>query len=105
MLVTRASSLIVVFAMVLAGAGLDAQGRGKAKGGAKGGGPAFCRSGAGHPVFGMAWCQERGWSGNGAGVASRRAQTRAQTGNPYPDRYGSRRTNDVAFDNGYADGY
>src|SRR5688500_14884456 len=101
MLVTRASSWIVVVAMVLASAGVEAQGRGKAgKGGAKGGGPAFCRSGAGHPVFGMGWCHERGWSGNGGAIASRRAQSRTQTGNPYPDRYGNRRTNDLAFDNG-----
>src|SRR5688572_1210234 len=107
MLVTRASSVIVVLAMVLLSAGLDAQGKGKDKAakGAKAGGPAFCRSGAGHPVFGMAWCQERGWSGNGGAVAARRAQSRTQTANPYPDRYGNRRTNDVAFDNGYADGY
>ena len=105
---TRASSLIVVLAMVLGSTGADAQGRGKDKAGkaaAKGGGPAFCRSGAGHPVFGMAWCHERGWSGSGGAIASRRDQTRAQTANPYPDRYGNRRSNDVAFDNGYADGY
>lgn len=27
----------------------------------RGDGPAFCRSGAGHPVFGWQWCRERGW--------------------------------------------
>jgi hypothetical protein len=30
-----------------------------------GNGPAFCRSGAGHPVHGWAWCRERGWSRDG----------------------------------------
>ncbi|HEX6589861.1 MAG TPA: hypothetical protein VF039_12635 [Longimicrobiales bacterium] len=29
--------------------------------GERGNGPAFCRSGAGHPVFGWDWCRERGW--------------------------------------------
>ncbi len=28
-------------------------------------GPAFCRSGAGHPVFGWRWCEERGWDRSG----------------------------------------
>ncbi|HEY0673163.1 MAG TPA: hypothetical protein VGD27_12875, partial [Longimicrobiales bacterium] len=28
----------------------------------RGNGPAFCRSGAGHPVHGMAWCRDKGWS-------------------------------------------
>jgi len=28
---------------------------------AKDNGPAFCRSGAGHPVFGREWCREKGW--------------------------------------------
>jgi hypothetical protein len=27
-----------------------------------GGGPAFCRSGSGHPVFGRQWCREKGFS-------------------------------------------
>jgi len=114
MFVTRASLLMVVLAVVVASAGVDAQGRGRGKagkagrGGANGGGPEFCRTGAGHPVFGMEWCREHGWtgsSGSSAGVATRRAQPRGQTANPYPDRYGARRTNDLAFDNGYADGY
>jgi len=64
----------------------DAQGRGKgasakARSGrvttqgsnrAGGNGPAFCRSGAGHPVFGWEWCRERGWDQNGT-----RPRTRA----------------------------
>ena len=28
---------------------------------ANGNGPSFCRSGAGHPVFGREWCREKGW--------------------------------------------
>jgi hypothetical protein len=28
----------------------------------KGNGPPFCRSGQGHPVHGMAWCREKGWT-------------------------------------------
>lgn len=27
----------------------------------RGNGPPFCRSGAGHPVHGRAWCREKGW--------------------------------------------
>lgn len=30
----------------------------------RGNGPSFCRSGAGHPVFGWDWCRERGWDRN-----------------------------------------
>ena len=26
-----------------------------------GGGPAFCRSGEGHPVHGRQWCRDKGW--------------------------------------------
>src|SRR5688572_11048441 len=28
---------------------------------ANGNGPSFCRSGAGHPVFGREWCRDKGW--------------------------------------------
>lgn len=49
--------------------------RGKAK---KGKGPAFCRSGAGHPVHGRSWCLEKGWGLGHAGYDDRR----------YQDRYG-----------------
>ena len=40
-----------------------AQGRGNGRNKDKGAGngPAFCRSGAGHPVHGRAWCREKGW--------------------------------------------
>ena len=42
----------------------DALAQGRGNGRSKnnnGNGPAFCRSGAGHPVHGWAWCRERGW--------------------------------------------
>lgn len=29
----------------------------------RGNGPPFCRSGAGHPTKGRAWCREKGWDG------------------------------------------
>ena len=32
----------------------------------RGNGPSFCRSGAGHPVFGWDWCSERGWDRSGS---------------------------------------
>ena len=79
-----------------------AQGRGNGKGGKKGG-PAFCRSGAGHPVFGWDWCRERGWDSASSRDTGRRAVPRQ--GDPYPDRYRDRRASERAFDNGYADGY
>jgi hypothetical protein len=41
----------------------EAKGANKNKA-AKGNGPAFCRSGAGHPVFGREWCREKGWDAN-----------------------------------------
>lgn len=31
--------------------------------GKKGNGPPFCRSGKGHPVFGMDWCRDKGFDG------------------------------------------
>ncbi len=35
----------------------------------RGAGPKFCRTGAGHPVFGPAWCLEKGFGlGNGGDV-------------------------------------
>lgn len=46
-----------------------AQGRGNGRGNgqadapkAKANGPAFCRSGSGHPVYGRAWCIEKGFA-------------------------------------------
>lgn len=34
----------------------------------QGRGPAFCRSGAGHPVWGRQWCLEKGWGLGGRTV-------------------------------------
>jgi len=99
--------LALIGVLMLVGVPLiaEAQGKsGKVKG-AKGGGPAFCRSGAGHPVFGWEWCRERGWDGSGTRVANARTARRDQPRDAYPDRYRNRRLNDAAFDNGYADGY
>lgn len=106
MIAMRTLLLIPALLLVLLPFEADAQGRGKAKG-EKGGGPAFCRSGAGHPVFGWEWCRERGWDGTDGRDRSPRAVRRAdiRQGDSYPDRYRDRRSNDAAFDNGYADGY
>jgi hypothetical protein len=96
-------SLVPVLMFLWMPQAATAQGRGN---NSDRGGPAFCRSGAGHPVHGWEWCRQRGWnrtgvqSARGAGV--RRNQQRQR--NPYGDRAG-RRVNDPAFDNGYADGY
>ena len=76
-------------------------------------GPAFCRSGAGHPQFGWEWCRERGWDRvNGRGIlrADNRIyddrDDRYRNGRIYrDDRRDGRRVNDIAFQNGYADGY
>ncbi|HSJ06406.1 MAG TPA: hypothetical protein VK936_06880 [Longimicrobiales bacterium] len=43
----------------------DAQafpGSAKAKAKQQADGPAFCRSGAGHPVHGRQWCRDKGWA-------------------------------------------
>lgn len=100
--------LVPVLALLLlpldAGA---AQGKAKKDKDGKGGGPAFCRSGAGHPVFGWEWCRDRGWDrADGRRVRddrTRRAERRER--DPYPDRYRGRRIANVGVDNGYADGY
>jgi hypothetical protein len=80
-----------------------AQGRGHKSRAGNGGGPAFCRSGAGHPVHGWEWCRQKGWEPAGISPVPGTAVRRGQR-DPYADRTG-RRVNDVAFDNGYADGY
>ena len=55
--------LFLVFALFVAPIDAEAkgQGRGKNKGDKNGQGPAFCRSGAGHPVHGRQWCRDKGW--------------------------------------------
>ena len=107
MATSRALWLIPALLLLVQPICLAAQGRGRAKGG-KGGGPAFCRSGEGHPVFGWEWCRERGWDGAYSGIdRTRRAIPRyeGRQREAYPDRYRGRRQGDIAFDNGYADGY
>lgn len=52
---------VVVAALLLTAPDALAQGRGNGRFKSKGNGPAFCRSGAGHPVHGWQWCRERGW--------------------------------------------
>lgn len=86
---------------------LDAAAKqGKGNKGKAGKGPAFCRSGAGHPVFGWEWCRDRGWDRiDGRNTPARRAPAAERGRDPYPDRYRDRRAGDAAFDNGYADGY
>jgi hypothetical protein len=73
--------LLLVIPAILIPTDVSAQGRGR------GGGPAFCRSGQGHPVFGWRWCEQRGW------------------GDRFPNRASDRRYGGAAFDNGYEDGY
>jgi len=58
------TALVVVFGLVSLDA--DAAQRGKAKGKSQNG-PSFCRSGAGHPVYGRQWCLDKGF---GLGNAS-----------------------------------
>lgn len=99
--------IVPMVALALSAADVSAQGRGKGKA-KQGNGPAFCRSGAGHPVFGWEWCEQRGWGGNGSPRSVSGRQTprdQVRRGDPYPDRDRNRRVSDLAFDNGYADGY
>jgi hypothetical protein len=93
-------------------ADVAAQGRGKNSNRGNSGGPAFCRSGAGHPVHGWEWCRQRGWdraqgqSVRGTAVPRNSQGQLAPYANrdPYANRPG-RQVNDPAFDSGYADGY
>lgn len=50
------------------------------------GGPAFCRTGVGHPVFGMEWCYEHGFGR--AGYEQRRGDWRYERGRSrrHPER-------------------
>jgi hypothetical protein len=99
--------LSLVPALMLLWIPLDAgaQGRGNNSNRGHAGGPAFCRSGAGHPVHGWEWCRQRGWDRAGMPSASGSAARRGQQRDPYANRTGRRRVNDAAFDNGYDDGY
>ena len=42
----------------------DRDKHGKHKNRGRGNGPAFCRSGDGHPVYGWGWCRDKGYSGD-----------------------------------------
>ena len=63
MSIARVLGLFALFALLAVP--LEAQGRGRGNGnknnGGNGGGPAFCRSGQGHPVHGWQWCRDKGW--------------------------------------------
>jgi len=63
---TTTTALIAAFLLTVAFALPAAAQRGKAKGKQQNG-PSFCRSGAGHPVYGRQWCIDRGF---GLGSAS-----------------------------------
>jgi len=65
----RALPTAVVMFLLIAGLAAADSGdwqRGQARGRGQGG-PAFCRSGAGHPVFGRQWCLEKGFGLGGFG--------------------------------------
>jgi hypothetical protein len=117
-------TLLVIPAMLLLAAPMDAdaQGRGRRADprGANGraddnGGPAFCRSGVGHPVHGWEWCRARGWdrAGNASRNTSGRTVGRGPAGVAVPRQgnatagrvRGGNRVNAPGFDNGYSDGY
>lgn len=64
MSIARVFGLFALFALLAGPLDAEAQsrGRGNAKNkGGNGGGPAFCRSGEGHPVHGWQWCRDKGW--------------------------------------------
>ena len=56
---TFAFTIGLALAMMPASAVAQGRGRGNAK--AKANGPAFCRTGGGHPVYGRAWCVQKGF--------------------------------------------
>jgi hypothetical protein len=104
---------VVIPAVMVLSIPVDAAAQGRGNSNARGG-PAFCRSGAGHPVHGWEWCRQRGWDRRGVqsttaprgsaapGTAVPRGRQRES--DPYGNRTG-RQIDNVAFDNGYADGY
>lgn len=61
-MVTARFGCLALAALLVMPADAFAQGRGNGRGKAKGNGPAFCRSGQGHPVHGWAWCRDKGWT-------------------------------------------
>ena len=107
MIATRILLIVPALMLLVPPLTADAQGRGNR--GRQGNGPAFCRSGQGHPVHGWEWCEQRGW---GSGNTTRSARTRTAvprqrdgSATSRAGRIGDRRVNDVAFENGYDDGY
>lgn len=71
---TWIAAALIGAALTLTGAAhLEAQGRGSGAADAwreadrRAGGPAFCRSGAGHPVHGRRWCVRKGFGLGGVG--------------------------------------
>lgn len=99
-------ALILVPAILLAFMSTDslAQGRGRGNQG-RGQGPAFCRSGQGHPVYGWQWCEDLGWGQGAYGNQRRNRDARRSDGYGYPNVYRDGRRGNVAFDQGYSDGY
>jgi len=110
----RIGCFVIALAAVLASSDAFAQGRGRGGGEGRGGGggdddrgPAFCRSGEGHPVFGWEWCEARGWGRVRGGPVPRTNPDarRLPDRDRVPNREADRRFGTAAFDNGYADGY
>jgi hypothetical protein len=99
MTATRALILIPVMLLVfMASDSSAAQGRGKFKGN----GPAFCRNGQGHPVHGWEWCEDKGWGRSRTDVVRRNGRDRIVDASR---RSGAGRRANIAFEQGYADGY
>lgn len=65
---------------------------------AKNGGPAFCRSGEGHPVYGRQWCIDKGY-GLGGRYDDRRYDDRRYDDRRYDPVWENRRWDDVIFRN------
>lgn len=70
-------------------------------------GPAFCRSGRGHPVHGWRWCARRGWRATPYRPArAYRVPARAYPARAYPvGVWAAVRWEGVWLDAGYAPGY
>jgi hypothetical protein len=103
-------ALILVPAILLAVMSTDSLAKDKAQGRGnqgRGQGPAFCRSGQGHPVYGWQWCEDHGWGRGAYGNQQRNRDVRRddRNGNQYPNIYRDGRRGNVAFDRGYSDGY
>lgn len=91
------SALLLTFAF---SDSIGAQGR-------QGKGPSFCRTGQGHPRFGWQWCEARGWDRRGGRIVQRDRSGRIIESGRVADGRRNQRAwrTDVAFDQGYTDGY